>query len=70
MSAARAFLDDAELKGEAVSAVKGSFYANTSRVAQSRKRQEVEDLARKATGSDVIFLIAGVHSRGGWLQLS
>ena len=45
MSAARAVLDDVKLKGEAVGVLK----------AQSRKRQVVVDLARKAAGPDVIY---------------
>ena len=56
---AKAILNDVKLKGEAVRALTGAFYANISRLAQSRKRQDVEDLARTAHLS-----LTGVNRRG------
>ena len=55
MAGARAVLDDDKLKEDAIWALRQAFYANTSRRAQSQKRRDVEDLARRAAGGGDIY---------------
>ena len=56
MANARVVLEDVRLKKEdAVWALQQAFYANTSRLAQSQKRRDVEDLARRVAEGGVIY---------------
>ena len=55
MAGARAVLDDDKLKEDAIWALRQAIYANTSRPAQSQKRRDVEDLARRAAGGGDIY---------------
>ena len=66
-------MDDPKRKKGAIDALKTDFYANSSRSSVTKKRQEVEKLAMKATGStcpyplveEAVVGVAAEASAGG-----
>ena len=56
-------LDDDKFKEEAVWMLRQAFHANTSRLAQPRKRQDVEVFATNAAGSGTVY---PYRIRQGW----